>query len=78
MDVLHVKDRTSVEDEEGLETVTYHHVCKTCSHVIASHSYTFKVEDEYQEYEMSCLLCGNAEDSRSILPCDSRQQPMYF
>jgi len=77
-DVLKVDNRTRLEDKEGVETVTYDHVCKICGHVIAVHSWSFHVEEEYQEYEMSCMLCGSAEDSRSVMPCDPRQQPMYF
>jgi hypothetical protein len=78
LDVLKVENRTSLEDVDGMETTTYDHICKNCNHVVANHMCTFRVEDEFQEYEMSCLLCGNAEDSRSIMPCDPRQQPMYL
>ena len=31
-----------------------------------------------QEYEMNCLLCGHGEDSRSIMPRDPRQQPLFI
>ncbi|KAL8619557.1 hypothetical protein ACOMHN_019613 [Nucella lapillus] len=65
-----IKNRVVTEDVD--ELVTYQHVCSHCEHVVANHEYTFKVADEYQEYEMSCLLCGNGEDSRSIMPYDPR------
>jgi len=70
LDVISIENRTLLEDEDD--------VCKVCSHLIASHLYTFRVEDDYQEYEMSCLLCGSSEDSRSVLPCDPRHQVAYL
>jgi len=77
-DVLQVENKSIVEDVDGVETVSYDHICRICRHVVASHSCTFKIEDSYQEYEMSCLLCGSSEDSRSILPCDPRHQSQFF
>lgn len=46
--------------------------CKTCDHLVAQHEHKFWVEDNFQFYEMNCLLCGEAEDSRSCLPEDPR------
>ncbi|KAM3877072.1 LOW QUALITY PROTEIN: protein Churchill-like [Diretmus argenteus] len=44
-------------EDEGEEIITYDHVYNNCDHVVARHTYTFSVVDEYQEYTM---LCGNA------------------
>ncbi|XP_070179586.1 protein Churchill-like isoform X2 [Littorina saxatilis] len=68
-DIL-IKNRIVSEDED--ELITFQHVCLHCEHIVANHEYSFKVVEEFQEYEMSCLLCGNGEDSRSIMPCDPR------
>ncbi|XP_059156196.1 protein Churchill-like [Physella acuta] len=54
------------------EVITYQHVCSNCTHVIAEHEHIFRVEGEFQVYEMSCLLCGSADDQRSIMPVDPR------
>ncbi|KAJ3083421.1 Protein Churchill [Quaeritorhiza haematococci] len=52
-------------DEMGddVETVVYD----------PTHEYTFQVSGRYQEYTMSCNLCGNGEDTISILPFDPRK-----
>ncbi|NP_001191620.1 churchill isoform X1 [Aplysia californica] len=63
-------------DSEEEELITYEHVCSSCEHVIAQHEYTFKVDGDFQIYEMSCLLCGSAEDQRSIMPVDPRGPAM--
>jgi hypothetical protein len=47
-------------------------VCNNCQHVVSEHSYHFSIEGEFQVYEMDCMLCGYGEDSRTILPFDSR------
>lgn len=59
-------------EEDGEETVVFKHECSKCKHVIARHEHTFTVEDGYQEYLMTCALCGRGADSRSVLPCDPR------
>ncbi|CAN9507884.1 unnamed protein product [Ophioblennius macclurei] len=65
--------RNKIPDEDdGVEIITYDHVCKHCDHVIARHEYTFSVTDYYQEYTMLCLLCGNADDVTYALPNDPR------
>ncbi len=69
---------TEEEDEEedsdgGEELITYDHVCSECGHIIAEHQYTFCVDGEYQEYSMTCLLCGRGSDSISVLPHDPRK-----
>lgn len=74
-DVLHVENRVTQQDDDE-ETVIYEHKCKACGHLVASHMFRFRVEGDFQEYEMSCLLCGSSEDSRSVLPYDPRQQPL--
>ena len=64
------------EDEDGdggEELITFDHVCTACGHVIAEHQYTFCVDGEYQEYSMTCLLCGRGADSISVLPNDPRK-----
>ncbi|XP_052770090.1 protein Churchill-like isoform X2 [Mya arenaria] len=63
-------NKQTTEDEDGQEVITYQHICQSCSHVIANHEHVFHVEDDYQVYGMYCLLCGQADDQRSILPCD--------
>lgn len=73
LDVIAITNRHCTdEDDDDEEIITYQHICSTCGHVIANHEYTFRVEDEYQVYEMDCVLCGRADDSRSIMPCDPR------
>ncbi|KAH9498251.1 Protein Churchill [Bulinus truncatus] len=63
--------------DSGLEEViTYQHVCGSCTHVIAEHEHTFRVEEEFQIYEMSCMLCGSGDDQRSIMPVDPRGPAM--
>ncbi|KAK7505525.1 hypothetical protein BaRGS_00003270 [Batillaria attramentaria] len=68
---IEIKNRVTSDDEEE-ELVTYQHICSQCDHVVANHEYSFRVNGEYQEYEMSCMLCGNGEDQRSIMPYDPR------
>lgn len=60
---------TDIEDEER---ITYQHACRQCEHIIAEHEHIFRVDKTYQHYEMSCLLCGSADDQRSIMPVDPR------
>ncbi|XP_022093547.1 protein Churchill-like isoform X2 [Acanthaster planci] len=69
---------TDTDDEEGEERVTYDHVCAVCEHLIAEHQYEFRIEGEYQEYSMVCILCGRAEDTVSILPIDPNKQLNLF
>jgi len=66
-----VEKLDTVEDDTQL--VSFKHACSSCSHVVACHSYTFFIEDGFQNYTMSCLLCGAAEDERSCLPDDPRK-----
>ncbi|KAL9954598.1 hypothetical protein ACROYT_G042160 [Oculina patagonica] len=70
---LKITEKLSQEDDNGEELVTYKHVCPSCDHLVAEHEYTFRVEGQYQEYMMTCLLCGTAADSVSILP----ENPAY-
>ncbi|XP_064600124.1 protein Churchill-like [Liolophura sinensis] len=72
LEIVRIENRKCTEDENGIELVTYQHVCLCCGHIIGQHEYTFKVEGEFQVYQMECILCGNGEDERSILPVDPR------
>eukprot|EP00117_Sycon_ciliatum_P038062 scpid92301/ scgid28354/ Protein Churchill len=58
------------EDEDGAEEISFEHRCSKCDHVVAKHTYSFSVDDGYQEYSMQCGLCGTGSDSRSVLPDD--------
>ncbi|XP_068683569.1 protein Churchill-like isoform X3 [Montipora foliosa] len=76
---LKVTDKVDEEDDDGEEMVTYKpDVCASCDHVVATHEYTFKVEGCYQEYTMTCLLCGTAADSVSILPNDPTENTNHI
>lgn len=66
------------EEDDTSEEITYKHVCKKCGHEVAEHSYSFAIEDDEQEYIMSCLLCGNGGDSVSISPDDPRRARGVF
>lgn len=77
-DTLREANKTTSPSHAAQEVTEYDHVCGTCSHVIARHVHTFWLEDDYQQYEMSCLLCGEAEDSRSCLPHDPRLEAALF
>ncbi|CAG0887218.1 unnamed protein product [Darwinula stevensoni] len=68
---LVIVDREVIQ-EGDTEVIVYDHQCGECGHVVAKHHYTFNVMEEYQEYEMECVLCGIAEDSISITPIDPR------
>ena len=62
------------EDEcHEKEIVKFEHACILCNHVVAKHLYEFWIEDGYQEYRMECLLCGQAQDSISLMPKDPRK-----
>ncbi|CAB4029875.1 Churchill, partial, partial [Paramuricea clavata] len=45
-------------------------ICELCGHNIATHEYTFQIDDGYQEYEMNCKLCGFGQDRVCIMPDD--------
>lgn len=47
--------------------------CGTCHHKICEHNYHFEISDGYQNYEMTCLLCGRGNDESSIAPVDPRK-----
>ena len=68
-------DDDDSDDEE--ERVLFEHACSSCGHVVARHEYAFQVDETFQNFSMMCLLCGRAEDSRSIMPEDPRLQPLY-
>lgn len=74
---ISITNRQTTE-EDGEEITTYQHVCPSCSHIIANHEHVFRVEEDFQIYEMLCALCGRSEDQRSIMPCDPRgPKPEY-
>ena len=65
---------TDSEDEgEEKEIIKFEHACMQCNHIVAKHLHEFWVEDGYQEYRMECLLCGQAQDSISVMPKDLRK-----
>lgn len=66
------RQETKDAEEEYEELVTFQHICSNCDHQIANHEHLFRVEGDYQVYEMQCLLCGHGEDQRSIMPFDPR------
>lgn len=68
-------ERTHREDDKGNETVEFVHVCEWCGHEIARHRYEVAVDEAHHMhcYSMECMLCGSAEDSRSIDPVDPRR-----
>ncbi|XP_065910883.1 protein Churchill-like [Dysidea avara] len=74
---LKEESKVSEEDDDGEETVTYNHVCKECDHIVASHEYTFSVDDGFQEYSMNCTLCGYGSATVSILPDDPREKQLF-
>ena len=65
------------DDDEEAERVQFEHACSCCGHVVARHEYAFQVDENFQNFSMMCLLCGRAEDTRSVLPDDPRLQPLY-
>ncbi|XP_078000853.1 protein Churchill-like isoform X2 [Glandiceps talaboti] len=66
------------DDDDDEESVTYQHVCSNCMHIVAEHHYTFSVQDDFQEYQMFCMLCGRGADSVSVLPDDPRKLQALF
>lgn len=52
--------------------------CQECGHVVATHEYTFEVDEDFQEYTMDCDLCGHGEIEVSILPDDPREKQLYW
>ncbi len=41
-------EKTSPTEEEGTESITYDHVCLTCSHVVSQHKVPAVVEYKIQ------------------------------
>ncbi|KAL5008646.1 hypothetical protein ScPMuIL_014227 [Solemya velum] len=78
LDVIKITNRVTSEDEDGEEVITYQHVCQNCNHLIANHEYTFRLDDDFQVYQMYCMLCGHSDDERSILPNDPRAERLFF
>ncbi|ROT67260.1 protein Churchill [Penaeus vannamei] len=78
-DSLNTANRSIFDSQTSpQEVIEYDHVCGNCSHVIASHTHRFWVEEDFQYYEMSCMLCGEADDTRSCLPDDPRMEAILF
>lgn len=73
-DFIKIIDReVTRNDDETEEEVTFTHVCSLCEHVIATHEYSFSVDDQDQQYSMNCMLCGFGEDTCSFMPDDPRK-----
>lgn len=70
-----IEREASGDGVAAAETVTYKHACVKCQHVVASHSYTFEVQGDFQCFEMECGLCGYAQHEASIEPFDPRLAP---
>ncbi|KAF2355977.1 Transcription activator Churchill [Trinorchestia longiramus] len=66
------------DDHQEISYIHYKHVCSACGHIVALHKHLFWIEDGYQNYEMNCLLCGDALDERSCLPDDPRKQVTLY
>ena len=75
--LIKILERAS-EDDGDEEVVKYKHCCSECSHLIGEHEYKFEVVEQYQEFEMTCMLCGTASDSRSVMPEDPRKAALIF
>nr|CAY12638.1 churchill zinc finger protein [Platynereis dumerilii] len=67
-----------VSDNEEEEVITFQHVCSECGHTIANHEYRFCIQHNFQVYQMSCLLCGHGEHSRTVMPNDPRHLQALF
>lgn len=68
---LNVADMSS-EETELSEVIKYNHTCPDCGHIVASHEYTFAINEGHQEYEMLCMLCGIGTDVLNIVPGDTK------
>ena len=60
--------RVKKSDHEDHESVVYEHRCQSCSHLVATHKFTFNATDTTHETKMRCELCGNGEDEREWNP----------
>jgi len=65
------------EETETTETIRFTHVCPDCNHVICEHLYEFEIKGEFQEYSMTCDLCGTGSATCSIDPEDPRLMSAY-
>ena len=77
MSMPEMRDRKQEVDEDGCETITFTHVCPKCDHVVGKHEHVFEVVDDYQEYTMTCVLCGRGADTRSVMPVDPRASAIF-
>eukprot|EP00049_Salpingoeca_infusionum_P010971 m.189566 g.189566 ORF g.189566 m.189566 type:complete len:119 (-) comp14796_c0_seq1:1343-1699(-) len=71
---------TEQEDDGSFEeTTTLTHSCKKCGHKIGEHTHTFGVDEdgEYQEYTMTCILCGRGADTHSVAVFDPREEKFF-
>jgi len=53
-------------------------VCPKCEHVVAEHTYTFELVEEFQEFTMTCDLCGVGEDEASVLPVNPKKASRLY
>lgn len=61
-DLLMEVEFTKTETDDR-EDVTYVHRCE-CTHVVATHVYSFECTEELHIYEMECDLCGFGSDEK--------------
>eukprot|EP00042_Codosiga_hollandica_P017466 m.48191 g.48191 ORF g.48191 m.48191 type:complete len:111 (+) comp47686_c0_seq5:274-606(+) len=64
-------------EEDGEELLEFAHTCQNCNHKVATHKYTFYVRDSFQEFSMTCILCGRGAHSASVMPNDPRQEKFF-
>ena len=53
-------------------------MCPKCEHVVAEHTYTFELVEEFQEFTMTCDLCGVGEDEASVLPVNPKKASRLY
>eukprot|EP00039_Didymoeca_costata_P001732 m.54655 g.54655 ORF g.54655 m.54655 type:complete len:129 (+) comp10940_c0_seq2:163-549(+) len=71
------EDPSDDSNDDDMEETVFWHICGKCDHVIAKHTYTFEVLDNFQEYTMLCRLCGRAADTQSVMPDDPRKKQFF-
>lgn len=61
--IKHDLDGGDEDEDMTIEELHYQHLCAMCGHVVAEHFYTYTQDDEEQEFNMECLLCGRGGKS---------------
>ena len=75
------RTRTEEDDDETYEeSIEFEHCCKSCNHLVAKHSYDFRIvqQGQVQEFSMSCALCGKGEDVSSSLPVEQVREQAHI